>query len=76
MIDVVFYFQVHQPYRLRKLKPGDRLTNGNYFDDPLNKMVVERVACPVTVSSTAASSSSGVFAANMPARPRVPDQQR
>lgn len=44
MIDVVFYFQVHQPYRLRKLKPGDRIKAGQYFDDPLNRMVLERVA--------------------------------
>ena len=32
MIDVVFYFQVHQPYRLRKCKPGDRIKKGDYFD--------------------------------------------
>ncbi len=44
MIDVVFYFQVHQPYRLRKLKPGQRIKAGDYFDEPLNRMVVERVA--------------------------------
>jgi len=44
VIDVVFYFQVHQPYRLKKLVPGERVTHQHYFDDPLNKMVVERVA--------------------------------
>ena len=26
MIDVVFYFQVHQPYRLKKLVPGERVS--------------------------------------------------
>ncbi|MBK8097655.1 MAG: alpha-amylase [Planctomycetes bacterium] len=44
MIDVVFYFQVHQPYRLRKLKPGDRIRKLQYFDEPLNRLVAERVA--------------------------------
>ena len=44
MIDVVFYFQVHQPYRLGKWRPGDRIRNLGYFDEPLNRLVVERVA--------------------------------
>ena len=44
MIDIVFYFQVHQPYRLAKWKPGDRIKKLAYFDDPLNKLVAERVA--------------------------------
>ncbi|MBX3461789.1 MAG: glycoside hydrolase family 57 protein [Planctomycetes bacterium] len=44
MIDVVFYFQVHQPYRLRKWKPGDRIRKLDYFDAPLNRLVAERVA--------------------------------
>ncbi len=44
MIDVVFYFQVHQPYRLRKWKPGDRIKKLDYFDAPLNRLVAERVA--------------------------------
>lgn len=44
MIDVVFYFQVHQPYRLRRLRPDSRITKLDWFDDPLNRMVAERVA--------------------------------
>ncbi|MBL8748467.1 MAG: glycoside hydrolase family 57 protein [Planctomycetes bacterium] len=44
MIDVVFYFQVHQPYRLRKWKPGDRIKKLDYFDTGLNRLVAERVA--------------------------------
>ncbi|GDY02142.1 alpha-amylase [Planctomycetota bacterium] len=44
MIDVVFYFQVHQPYRLRKWQPQDRILKLDYFDEPLNKLVAERVA--------------------------------
>ncbi len=44
MIDVVFYFQVHQPYRLRKWKPQDRIKKLDLFDEPLNRLVAERVA--------------------------------
>jgi alpha-amylase len=44
VIDVVFYFQAHQPYRLRKWKPQDRIKKLDLFDTPLNRMVAERVA--------------------------------
>ena len=44
MIDVVMYFQVHQPYRLRKWKPEDRIKKLDLFDEPLNRYVAERVA--------------------------------
>ncbi len=44
MIDVVFYFQCHQPYRVAKWKPGDRFHKQGYFDDGLNRLVAERVA--------------------------------
>jgi alpha-amylase len=44
VIDVVFYFQVHQPYRLRKWKPADRIRKLDLWDTPLNRMVAERVA--------------------------------
>ena len=44
MIDIVFYFQAHQPYRLRKWRPGDRIKKLDYFDDGLNRLVAERVA--------------------------------
>lgn len=44
MIDVVFYFQVHQPYRLKPLRPGQKLRKLDYWDTPLNKLVAERVA--------------------------------
>lgn len=44
MIDVVFYFQAHQPYRLHKWKPQDRIKKLDLFDTPLNRMVAERVA--------------------------------
>jgi alpha-amylase len=44
VIDVVFYFQVHQPYRLRKWRPKDRIKKLDLFDEPLNRLVAERVA--------------------------------
>ncbi|MEC7726212.1 MAG: glycoside hydrolase family 57 protein [Planctomycetota bacterium] len=44
MIDIVFYFQVHQPYRLRRLGPRERIRRLDYWDTPLNKLVAERVA--------------------------------
>jgi alpha-amylase len=44
VIDVVFYFQAHQPYRIRKVRTGDKLRKLRYFDDYLNRMVAERVA--------------------------------
>jgi alpha-amylase len=44
VIDVVFYFQVHQPYRLHKWRPQDRVKKLDLFDTPLNKLVAERVA--------------------------------
>jgi len=44
VIDIVFYFQVHQPYRLHKWKPSDRIVRLDCFDEPLNRLVAERVA--------------------------------
>jgi len=44
MLHIVFYFQVHQPYRLR---PYSILDIGNvdyYFNDELNKNIIEKVA--------------------------------
>ncbi|MEZ6017430.1 MAG: glycoside hydrolase family 57 protein [Planctomycetota bacterium] len=44
MTDIVFYFQVHQPFRLRRYTWLDIGVDHDYFDDPLNQMIVERVA--------------------------------
>ncbi len=50
MTDVVFYFQVHQPHRLRKFTQLDigqdagESADAHYFDEYLNKLVLERVA--------------------------------
>jgi alpha-amylase len=44
MTDIVFYFQVHQPFRLRRYTWLDIGTDHPYFDDGLNEMIVQRVA--------------------------------
>jgi len=42
MASVVFYFQVHQPYRLRRYSIFD--TGPSYFDDQSNKEILQKVA--------------------------------
>jgi alpha-amylase len=42
MTTVVFYFQVHQPHRLRPYTVFD--TDPNYFDDTLNREILLKVA--------------------------------
>jgi alpha-amylase len=44
MRDVVFYFQVHQPFRLRRYTFFDVGARGDYFDGPANRRILERVA--------------------------------
>lgn len=44
MTDIVFYFQAHQPYRLRQIRHEPGESAQRWFDDELNKFVVERVA--------------------------------
>jgi len=44
MTDVVFYFQVHQPFRLRRYTFFDIGANHEYFDDAENRRIVKRVA--------------------------------
>lgn len=41
---VCFYFQVHQPFRLRDLRITEIGDAGNYFDDEKNKAVFRKVA--------------------------------
>src|ERR1700677_3092199 len=41
MASVVFYFQVHQPYRLRRYSVFD--TDENYFDDVKNAEIVKKI---------------------------------
>ncbi|PID93339.1 MAG: alpha-amylase [Bacteroidetes bacterium] len=44
MKSLCFYFQVHQPFRLRKYRFFDVGVNHNYYDDYQNKFILRRVA--------------------------------
>ena len=44
MVSVCFYFQVHQPFRLRKYNIFDIGQNSDYFDDKKNAEVLHKVA--------------------------------
>jgi alpha-amylase len=44
MVSVCFYFQVHQPFRLRKYSVFDIGHNNNYFDEHKNAEVMRKVA--------------------------------
>ena len=44
MPNICFYFQVHQPFRLRKYSVFEIGHNSNYFDDHKNKQIMEKVA--------------------------------
>jgi alpha-amylase len=44
MKNICFYFQVHQPYRLRNYKIFDIGKNHDYFDDELNRKIMLKVA--------------------------------
>ena len=44
MPDICFYFQVHQPYRLRRYRVFDIGSDTTYFDDEANRTILRRVA--------------------------------
>ena len=44
MVSVCFYFQVHQPYRLRRYRVFDIGTDAPYFDEQTNRQVLRKVA--------------------------------
>ncbi|MBN2175075.1 MAG: polysaccharide deacetylase family protein [Bacteroidales bacterium] len=44
MRSVCFYFQVHQPFRLRTYRFFDMGQHHNYYDDYLNKSIMQRIA--------------------------------
>jgi alpha-amylase len=44
MVAVCFYFQVHQPYRLRRYTYFDIGNNHHYVDDENNQRIINRVA--------------------------------
>ncbi|MDD3562660.1 MAG: alpha-amylase, partial [Candidatus Cloacimonetes bacterium] len=44
MLNIIFYFQVHQPYRLRHYNVLDIGQGTPMFDDKLNSEVMKKVA--------------------------------
>src|ERR1035437_331426 len=44
MRSVCFFFQVHQPYRLRTYRFFDIGDNHHYYDEYLNRSIINRVA--------------------------------
>ncbi|PIY59971.1 alpha-amylase, partial [Candidatus Woesearchaeota archaeon CG_4_10_14_0_8_um_filter_47_5] len=44
MVSVCFYFQVHQPFRLRRYQVFDIGKNHEYFDEQKNRAVLQKVA--------------------------------
>ncbi|MBI4453604.1 alpha-amylase [Candidatus Woesearchaeota archaeon] len=44
MVSVCFYFQVHQPHRLKNYTVFDISKNHNYFDEKINDEIIEKVA--------------------------------
>ena len=44
MLSICFYFQVHQPYRLRRYQVFDINASHNYFDEEKNRGVLCKVA--------------------------------
>ncbi|HAB52600.1 MAG TPA: alpha-amylase [Ignavibacteriales bacterium] len=44
MVSVCFYFQVHQPHRLRNYSVFDISKNHNYFDEKVNEEIIKKVA--------------------------------
>lgn len=44
MVSLCFYFQVHQPFRLRRYSVFDIGADHNYFDEQKNKEVLNKVA--------------------------------
>ncbi|MBI4153753.1 polysaccharide deacetylase family protein, partial [Candidatus Woesearchaeota archaeon] len=44
MADICFYFQVHQPFRIRKYSIFDIGNSSQYFDDEKNSQIIHKVA--------------------------------
>ncbi|HEU5042398.1 MAG TPA: glycoside hydrolase family 57 protein [Gemmatimonadales bacterium] len=44
MPDICFYFQIHQPYRLRRFRVFDIGSGSGYFDPESNRAILRRVA--------------------------------
>lgn len=52
MVAICFYFQIHQPYRMKNYKVFDIGKSSDYFDDPKNKEVMEKVATKCYLPTT------------------------
>ncbi|MEX0777443.1 MAG: glycoside hydrolase family 57 protein [Phycisphaeraceae bacterium] len=50
MASVCFYFQVHQPYRLRRYSVFD--SDASYFDEPRNQAILDRVVAKCYLPAT------------------------
>ena len=44
MVAICFYFQVHQPFRIKQYKIFDIGNDDEYFDEKLNAEIMEKVA--------------------------------
>lgn len=52
MVSICFYFQVHQPYRMRHYRIFDVGKESNYFDDHKNTQVLKKVANKCYIPAT------------------------
>lgn len=54
MTDLCIYFQVHQPYRLRRLRPFETRDGFDYWDHAKNKEILDRAATKCYLPTNAA----------------------
>ena len=54
MVSVCFYFQVHQPFRLRRYSVFEIGHHNNYFDNAKNEAIIRKVAkkCYIPANNT------------------------
>ncbi|MES2153982.1 MAG: glycoside hydrolase family 57 protein [bacterium] len=54
MTDICLYFQVHQPYRLRRLRPFSPRQGLDYWDDAKNREILDRASTKCYLPTNAA----------------------
>ncbi len=54
MTDICIYFQVHQPYRLRRLRPFETREGFDYWDHAKNQEILDRAATKCYLPTNAA----------------------
>ena len=74
MASVCFYFQVHQPFRLRRYSVFD--TDRHYFDDAKNAEICRKVAAQVLPAGQPACCWRPIQAARGAVPHRVLDHRR